>query len=132
MGTNFCRKRKNPNNIINEEEEIQNLQENKIIEESKSNNSIKINLINKLIHSDRNDTIEDVITIPNFQNTIIIGCRLGDIKEISDIISENNSNIIILYSCFKRLYSLILLNKNNKLCIGLEDSIIILKFITIN
>ena len=125
---NCCKKRKNPNNIQNEEEEIQKLKENKIIKEIKSKKSIKINLINKIKHSNRNDTIEDVIKIPKFENTIIIGCRSGDIKEISKILSENNSNIIILYSCLKRLYSLILLKKNNKLCIGLENQIIILRF----
>ena len=124
---NCCRKRKNPNDIPNEEE-IQSLKENKIIKESKSKNKITINLINKLKHSNTNDTIEDVITIPNFENTIIIGCRSGDIKEISEILTEKNSNIIILYSCLKRLYSLILLNPNNKLCIGLENQIIILRF----
>ena len=73
-----------------------------------------------------------MFTIPDLPNTtIIIGCRGGDIKEVSKVSTFHEchdfSNILTLYSFSKRLYSLILLNKNNKLCAGLENEIVILQ-----
>ena len=95
MGTNCCKRKNNQNDILNEDEkqEIKNFQDNKIIKEPIKKNCINIKLINKLKHSKINDKIEEVITLPNLENTIIIGCRSGNIKEISGITSENNSKI---------------------------------------
>ena len=73
-----------------------------------------------------------MFTIPDLPSTtIIIGCRSGDIKEISKISTFHEihdfSNMLTLYSFSKRLYSLILLKKQNKLCAGLENEIVILQ-----
>lgn len=102
----------------------------KLIEKYKPEN-ISLKLMNKQNHSSSSDTIEEVITYPGLENTIIIACRSGDIKEVNDICSshDNNfSNVKTLYQFQKRIYSFILLKENsNKLCVGLENEISILK-----
>ena len=109
-------------NIVNEIKEIL---------EKPKNTQIKLNLINTQDHSAVDDKIEEVFTIPDLPNTIIIGCRAGDIKEISEVSTFHQlhdfSNILTLYSFSKRLYSLILLNKTTKLCAGLQNEIVILQ-----
>ena len=96
-------------------------------------NLINLKLINKQTHSKQKDVIIDIIYFSYLENTIIIGTRSGEIKEISQITNEHDvqdySNILLLYSCSKTLYSLILLeNNNNNFCVGLSDEILILKF----
>ena len=124
-----------------ESDEPINIKQEKKIKQDNSINILNkkllldLKLINKLNHSNYKEQIEDVIIYPDLENTIIIGCRGGDIKEISEIIPNDSSDIInskitILYTFSKRLYSLILLkNNNNKFCVGLLDEIIILKLI---
>ena len=56
--------------------------------------------------------------------------RSGNIMKVSNLISlsENSTSIKILFKFSKRIFSLILLNKNNKnLCVGLNNEIAILK-----
>ena len=87
---------------------------------------LAFNLIKKL---DASDTIEEVIVYPDLKDSIIIACRKGEIKEVSNITSSSkeSADIITLYSFSKRIYSLIMLKKNSKnLCVGLDDEIVIL------
>ena len=56
--------------------------------------------------------------------------RSGNIMKVSNLISlsENSTSIKISFKFSKRIFSLILLNKNNKkLCVGLNNEIAILK-----
>lgn len=94
---------------------------------------IKLHLLKKGGHT-IDCPIEDVITFPNLEETIIIGCRSGKIVEMYHIISStDNIDSSDLYNCGKRLYSLILLKQNNnKICVGLETGIIIFKLNTKN
>lgn len=91
---------------------------------------INLKLIKKL-DKISNDIIEEAISYPDENNTIILACRSGNIIKVSDLISSSkkSSSIKVLFNFSKRLFSLILLNKNNKnLCVGLNNEIAILKF----
>ena len=102
-----------------------------IVLEKYKSEKISLKLINKQNHSSSSDTIEEVITYPGLENTIIIACRSGNIKEVNDICSSHDkdySNVRVLYNFSKRIYSFILLKENsNKLCVGLDNEITILK-----
>ena len=118
-----------------EKEEKNEKNENliKVIKESKNlNNKISLTLMNMQTHSEGKDKIEEAFTIQDLPDTLIIGCRSGNIKKISEIRSSHNckdkSNILVLYKLESRLYSLILIDKNNKLCAGLDSKLVILKF----
>ena len=137
---NFFNKNKSQNNKSKEKEQNLNKVKKEQNEKIKSNpfsksiekeKLININLINKQAHSKQKDAIIEVICLPNLENAIIIGTKFGDIKEIFQITTKHNiqdySNILLLYSCSKILYSLILL-ENNNICLGLSDEILILKF----
>ena len=117
-------------NEENKEKEEKNVI--KIIKEKRDKNTkIGLKLINMQTHSNEKDKIEEAFTIQDFPDTLIIGCRSGDIKKISKVTSSHDckdkSNILVLYKLSKRLYSLILIDKNNKLCAGLESQLVILK-----
>ena len=103
---------------INETNEYQNNEE--------ENNNIKLDFL-KRGGLNINCPIEDIIVFPNLEETIIIGCRSGKIVEMNNIISStDNIDSLDLFNCNKRLYSLILLKENNnKICVGLENEIII-------
>lgn len=92
--------------------------ENKVVIEKYIPTKLHLELVKKF---EAQDTIEEVISHPYLTNSIIIACRKGDIKVLSDI-----SSIINLYSFLKRLYSLILLQKTKQLCVGLDNEIAIL------
>ena len=102
-----------------------------IVLEKYKSEKISLKLMNKQNHSSSSDTIEEVITYPGLENTIIIACRSGNIKEVNDICSSHDkdySNVRVLYNFSKRIYSFILLKENsNKLCVGLDNEITILK-----
>ena len=90
---------------------------------------LNLKLIKKLDKISK-DIIEEAISYPNEKNAIILACRSGNIVKVSNLISppENSSSIKILFKFSKRIFSLILLNKNNKnLCVGLNNEIAILK-----
>ena len=108
-------------NNINDDNLNKQIDEDEICE-------VKLNLLKKGGHT-INCPIEDVITFPNLEETIIIGCRSGRIVEMNHIISStDNIDSLDLYNCNKRLYTLILLKQNNnKICVGLETGIIIFK-----
>lgn len=145
MGNKFNKKKKDNKNQNEKEtkkndnnEKTGNSKENEkekntkeiIVFDENENNNIFLTLLNKQVHSNDKDPIEQVITFPNLKDTIIIASRNGYIKEINDITSEhsNNSNIKELYSCNQKIFSLILLkNSSNRICVGLENNIIILK-----
>ena len=125
MGNKFNPKKKEKKgkkeaNDTNGKNEINNKND------QEENCKIKLNLLKKGGHT-INCPIEDVISFPNLKETIIIGCRSGNIVEMNHIISANkNIDSLDLYNCQKRLYSLILLKyNNNKICVGLEKEIII-------
>jgi len=61
-----------------------------IVLEKYKSEKISLKLINKQNHSSSSDTIEEVITYPGLENTIIIACRSGNIKEVSDICSSHD------------------------------------------
>ena len=89
--------------------------------------NISLKLLNNIKHSSMKDPIEEAIIInPILCNSIIIACRSGDIKEVSNILKPNDIKIDILYSLGERIYSLILLKQSsNKLCVGLANKIVI-------
>ena len=128
---NFLNKNKSQNNKSKEKEQNEKIKSNPFSKSNEKEKLININLINKQAHSKQKDAIIEVICLPNLENAIIIGTRFGDIKEIFQITTKHNiqdySNILLLYSCSKILYSLILL-ENNNICLGLSDEILILKF----
>ena len=90
---------------------------------------LNLKLIKKLDKISK-DIIEEAIPYPNEKNAIILACRSGNIVKLSNLISpsEISSSIKILFKFSKRIFSLIVLNKNNKnLCVGLNNEIAILK-----
>lgn len=106
------------------------------LDESQKILKVNLQIVNKQVHSNKDDKIEEVLTIPELPDSIIIGCRSGSIKEISKVSSfhqfNEKTNIKQLYNCLKRLYSLILINKNKYMCAGLENEIVILKMDLLN
>ena len=89
--------------------------------------NISFKLLNNKKHSSMKDPIEEVIINPNSDNSIIIACRSGDIKEVSKILKPNDIQFDILCSLGERIYSLILLkHSSNKFCVGLTNKIVIL------
>lgn len=102
------------------------------LKDEKSTNKIKLELLNKQYHSKDNDPIEDILVHPNFTDSIIIATRTGKIKLYSDITKMQqpyNGNETILYDAKERIYSMILLKKNNNnICISLAYKILVLSF----
>lgn len=100
----------------------------KIILEKYEPKNISYKLLSQQRHTQEKDPIEEVITYPTKENSIIIACRSGKIKELSNITGPSNKQQFkTLYSFSKRIYSLILLKLNaNKFCVGLENKIVIL------
>lgn len=93
---------------------------------------ITLELINQYYHSSYSDAIIEAFIYPNFEDSVVIACKSGNIKVVNDILSsktQNNfSNIKDLYGSTNKIYSCILLKQNkNRLCLGLEDNITILE-----
>ena len=89
-----------------------------------------LDLLNKQKHSAEKDPIEEIIIHPKFENSIIIAIKSGKIKLYKDI---NKEKFIekILYDVKERIFTMILLKKNNNnIAVGLLNKILILSFST--
>ena len=106
-----------------------------VINEYFSPNKISLLLLNKQIHSNDKEPIKEVMIHPNFQNSILIACKLGQIKLFENITENHNlnNNQKILFDAKEEIFSMILLKKNdNDICISLKQKIMILSFNTSN
>ena len=101
-----------------------------IIEDLISSDKIKLNLLNKRNHSTEKDPIEEIMVHPKFKNSFIIASKSGKIKlySLTEIeLNKGNFKETLLYEAKERIYSMILLKKNNNnIAIGLSDKILIL------
>lgn len=123
-------KPKNKNkNIKTTEELIKNNPDALVIDDYISLDNIDLELLKKQNHSIEKDPIEEIIIHPKFENSIIIGSRSGKIKLYKNINERSISNEIILYNVNEKIFSMIVLKKNNNnIAIGLLNKILILIF----
>ena len=128
------REKKVPKKKIEKQENDDDLIKNNpgalVIEEDLPSGKVDLKLLNKQYHSIEKDPIEEIMVHPKFKNSIIIATREGKIKLYSNITDSNtNYKEKILYDTKERIFSMILLKKNDgNIGISLFNKILILVF----
>ena len=128
------REKKVPKKKIEKQENDEDLIKNNpgalVIEEDLPSGKVDLKLLNKQYHSIEKDPIEEIMVHPKFKNSIIIATREGKIKLYSNITDLNtNYKEKILYDTKERIFSMILLKKNDgNIGISLFNKILILVF----
>ena len=100
-----------------------------VIEDEIPLDKVDLKLLNKQYHSIERDPIEEIMVHPKFSNSIIIATRSGKIKLYCITDSNINYKEKILYDAKERIFSMILLKKNDEnIGVSLFNKILILVF----